>query len=145
MRLAYHPLVQRDVSRILKHYDRISRRLGDEFWSELMELLLQTALRPPFPPVPCLGRLGDALGRLLGRLKHQKSPMFMRFGTAGRLAGRGGPPGRPPPSLRSPSRWAPELPWGLDIAELHPAAHSRSSRLWKNQSIRPAESQTKPL
>ncbi len=36
MRLAYHPLVQNDVTRILRHYDRISPRLGDEFWTELM-------------------------------------------------------------------------------------------------------------
>ena len=35
MRLGYHPLVQRDVSEILRHYDKISPRLGDEFWAEL--------------------------------------------------------------------------------------------------------------
>ncbi len=39
MRLAYHPLVQRDVSSILRHYDAISPRLGDEFWGELTRLL----------------------------------------------------------------------------------------------------------
>jgi plasmid stabilization system protein ParE len=39
MRLGYHPLVQRDVSEILRHYDGISPRLGDEFWAELMQLL----------------------------------------------------------------------------------------------------------
>jgi plasmid stabilization system protein ParE len=39
MRVAYHPLVQRDVSGILRHYDRISPDLGDEFWAELMRLV----------------------------------------------------------------------------------------------------------
>ncbi|HYG36880.1 MAG TPA: type II toxin-antitoxin system RelE/ParE family toxin [Clostridia bacterium] len=38
MSLAYHPLVQRDVSEILRHYDGISPSLGDEFWAELMRL-----------------------------------------------------------------------------------------------------------
>ena len=27
----------------------------------------------------------DALGRLLGRIKREKSPMFTRFGTVGRM------------------------------------------------------------
>ncbi len=39
MRLAYHPLVQRDVREILRYYDRISPRLGDEFWAELSRLV----------------------------------------------------------------------------------------------------------
>ena len=39
MRLGYHPLVQREVSDILRHYDRVSPRLGDEFWAELMRLM----------------------------------------------------------------------------------------------------------
>jgi plasmid stabilization system protein ParE len=39
MRVGYHPAVQRDVSRILRHYDRISPRLGDAFWEELMALI----------------------------------------------------------------------------------------------------------
>jgi plasmid stabilization system protein ParE len=46
MRLAYHPLVQRDVTEILRHYDRISRRLGDEFWSELMRLVELVSAKP---------------------------------------------------------------------------------------------------
>jgi plasmid stabilization system protein ParE len=44
--LAYHPQVQRDVSRILRHYDRISPRLGDEFWAELMRLVELVAAKP---------------------------------------------------------------------------------------------------
>ena len=46
MRLTYHPLVQRDVSGILRHYDEISPRLGDEFWAELTRLLQIVLARP---------------------------------------------------------------------------------------------------
>ena len=46
MRLAYHPLVQRDVNGILRHYDKISPRLGDEFWTELMRLVELVATKP---------------------------------------------------------------------------------------------------
>jgi plasmid stabilization system protein ParE len=46
MRLAYHPLVQSEVNRILRHYDRISPRLGDEFWEELMRLVELVSLKP---------------------------------------------------------------------------------------------------
>ena len=46
MRLGYHPLVQRDVSEILRHYDRISPRLGDEFWTELMRLVESVSGKP---------------------------------------------------------------------------------------------------
>ncbi len=35
MKVVYHPAVQGDVSRILRHYDGINDRLGDEFWEEL--------------------------------------------------------------------------------------------------------------
>ena len=35
MTVLYHPAVQRDVSKILRHYDGINHRLGDEFWQEL--------------------------------------------------------------------------------------------------------------
>jgi plasmid stabilization system protein ParE len=35
MKVVYHPAVQRDVSRILRHYDAINDKLGDEFWEEL--------------------------------------------------------------------------------------------------------------
>ena len=46
MRLAYHPLVQTDVSAILRHYDRISPRFGDEFWKELMRLVELVSAKP---------------------------------------------------------------------------------------------------
>lgn len=46
MKLAYHALVQRDVSDILQHYDRISPSLGDEFWSELQRMLEAVSAKP---------------------------------------------------------------------------------------------------
>ena len=46
MSLAYHPLVQRDVSGILRHYAGISPSLGDEFWAELTRLLEVVSAKP---------------------------------------------------------------------------------------------------
>ena len=46
MKLVYHPLVQRDVSEVLRYYDRISQRLGDEFWAELMRLVGLVSSKP---------------------------------------------------------------------------------------------------
>lgn len=46
MRVVYHPAVQRDVSRILRYYDGINDRLGDEFWEELNSFIAQAAARP---------------------------------------------------------------------------------------------------
>ena len=52
MRVAYHPAVQRDVNRILRHYDRISPRLGDAFWEELLATIEVAATVPQrFHPV----------------------------------------------------------------------------------------------
>ena len=45
-RVVYHPAVQKDVSAILRHYDGISRRLGDEFWAELMACIERAAQHP---------------------------------------------------------------------------------------------------
>ena len=39
MKVGYHPDVQKDVRRVLKRYDEVSDRLGDEFWDELMSLI----------------------------------------------------------------------------------------------------------
>lgn len=36
MNVVYHPAVQREVTGILRHYDRVSGVLGDAFWDELM-------------------------------------------------------------------------------------------------------------
>jgi plasmid stabilization system protein ParE len=46
MKVGYHPDVQRDVSAVLRHYDAISPRLGDEFWAELMSVIERTAQNP---------------------------------------------------------------------------------------------------
>jgi plasmid stabilization system protein ParE len=35
MRLSFHPSVQRDLSSILRHYDSISGKIGDQFFAEL--------------------------------------------------------------------------------------------------------------
>jgi len=44
--VTYHPAVQREVNRILKHYDGISSRLADEFWDELMLRIAAAAKHP---------------------------------------------------------------------------------------------------
>lgn len=46
MKVVYHPAVQRDVSRILRHYDGINDRLGDEFWEELLSFINKASARP---------------------------------------------------------------------------------------------------
>lgn len=52
MRVVYHPAVQRDVNRILRYYDRISPRLGDAFWAELLTTIQVAAGSPGrFHPV----------------------------------------------------------------------------------------------
>jgi plasmid stabilization system protein ParE len=46
MNVVYHPAVQGDVSRILRHYDNINHRLGDEFWEELNSFIQQAIAKP---------------------------------------------------------------------------------------------------
>ena len=46
MKVVYHPDVQRDVSRILRYYDGINDRLGDEFWEELNSFIGKAAANP---------------------------------------------------------------------------------------------------
>jgi plasmid stabilization system protein ParE len=46
MKVVYHPAVQKDISEILQHYDRISPKLGDSFWDEF-QLCVQTATNNP--------------------------------------------------------------------------------------------------
>ena len=51
MKVVYHPAVQRDVSRILRHYDAINDRLGDEFWEELNSSIKRICEKQrSFPP-----------------------------------------------------------------------------------------------
>lgn len=46
MTAVFHPDVQQDVSRILRHYVQINPRLGDEFWAELMAYVERAADAP---------------------------------------------------------------------------------------------------
>ena len=46
MTVVYHPEVQRDVNRTLRRYDRISPRLGDAFWEELMSFIEAARAKP---------------------------------------------------------------------------------------------------
>jgi len=46
MKVVYHPAVQVDVSRILRHYDGINDRLGDEFWQELTSFIAKASANP---------------------------------------------------------------------------------------------------
>jgi hypothetical protein len=46
MRLSFHPLVQKDINAILRRYDAISTKLGDQFFAELIAAF-DTVLRNP--------------------------------------------------------------------------------------------------
>ena len=46
MKVVYHPDVQRDVSTIMRYYDGINDRLGDEFWDELNSFISQAVANP---------------------------------------------------------------------------------------------------
>jgi plasmid stabilization system protein ParE len=46
MKVVYHPDVQRDVSSILRHYDGINDKLGDEFWEELNAFIKKASANP---------------------------------------------------------------------------------------------------
>ena len=46
MNVGYHPDVQKDVSNILRYYDRIDPRLGNEFWAELNFFIGKAAAGP---------------------------------------------------------------------------------------------------
>jgi len=46
MRLSFHPFVQRDINSILRHYDTVSRKLGDQFFAELTAVLDTVLLNP---------------------------------------------------------------------------------------------------
>lgn len=46
MNIVFHPEVHRDVSRILRHYDSINDRLGNEFWQELNAFIDLAAANP---------------------------------------------------------------------------------------------------
>ena len=59
MNVGYHPAVQKDVNRILRQYDLVSSRLGDEFWQELMKHI-EAAGKNPLRFHPAVGDLRRA-------------------------------------------------------------------------------------
>ena len=46
MKVGYHSSVQKDVNRILRRYDKVSSRLGDDFWGELKTCIKAAASNP---------------------------------------------------------------------------------------------------
>lgn len=46
MKVGYHASVQNNVNRILRRYDKVSSRLGDEFWAELKRYIKAAADNP---------------------------------------------------------------------------------------------------
>lgn len=46
MSAVFHPDVQKDVSKVLRHYDGINPRLGDEFWAELNSFIELASTNP---------------------------------------------------------------------------------------------------
>jgi hypothetical protein len=46
MTAVFHPDVQQDVTKILRHYDSVNPRLGDEFWTELMAFVEKATDHP---------------------------------------------------------------------------------------------------
>lgn len=70
MKVVYHPGVQKDVSAILRYYDTISPRLGDEFWAELMEFIETAATHP---------KRGRSLDDELRRVNLKRFPYHFLF------------------------------------------------------------------
>jgi hypothetical protein len=46
MKVVYHPRVPNDVAQAQCYYDRISVRLGDDFWAELTTLIEKAVEHP---------------------------------------------------------------------------------------------------
>ena len=46
MRVEYHPAVAAEVTEALQRYDAVSRRLGDEFQTELRRVIALAAVNP---------------------------------------------------------------------------------------------------
>lgn len=91
MKVGYHAVVQQDVNRALRRYDKLSDRLGDEFWHELTACIEAAAVNPLrfYPYVRDLRRanlqrfpyhflyriLSDHI-RVLAVRHHRQSPQF---------------------------------------------------------------------
>jgi hypothetical protein len=74
---------------------------------------------------------GYALGRLLGRIKSEKSPMFMRLGTVGRMFYPEGMPRVSPASASRPVRLGPFQLFSFLAFQLLPVTPLRPSRPFK--------------
>lgn len=70
MRLSFHPLVQKDINLILRHYDSISTKLGDQFFAEL-NAAFESLLRNP--------QRGNLLEENLRRLNLASFPYHFLF------------------------------------------------------------------
>ena len=70
MRLSFHPSVQRDLSSILRHYDAISTKLGDQFFAELTSAF-DAVLRNP--------QRGHVVDGTLRRLNLQTYPYHFLY------------------------------------------------------------------
>ena len=46
MRIEYHPAVEQDVAGVLRRYDAVSQRLGEEFKAELRQFINLAAVKP---------------------------------------------------------------------------------------------------
>ena len=46
MKVTYHPSVQKDINEALSYYRKISEKLADDFWDELMSAIEHTNLNP---------------------------------------------------------------------------------------------------
>jgi toxin ParE1/3/4 len=46
VRIEYHPAVAQDVADALRHYDPVSRRLGEEFKTELRRVIAHASANP---------------------------------------------------------------------------------------------------
>lgn len=46
MKVVYHPAVQTDLNKILRHYDSIDPRLADDFWEEFLAFVQLASKKP---------------------------------------------------------------------------------------------------
>lgn len=46
MEVYYHPKVPGEACRFLEHYDQVSKKLGDAFWSELTDAIENARANP---------------------------------------------------------------------------------------------------
>ena len=82
MKVVYHPAVQGDVSRILRHYDGINDHLGDEFWEELNSFINQAAAKPQRFHFEARGRRRVNLKRFPYHFLFREIPVGIRLALA---------------------------------------------------------------